>query len=78
MEFPVERWDSDVGRGEVKIARLAPLRGRKTASTLCPVPEVGVVVVFGLTADRNGLTDFPIFGRLGGLWIALVQRAPER
>ena len=23
-------------------------------------PQVGVVVVFGLTADRNGLTGFPI------------------
>ena len=31
-----------------------------TAPTLSPGPEVGAVVVFGLTADRNSLTDFPI------------------
>ena len=43
-----------------------------TVPSLIPGPEVGVVVVFGVTADRNGLTDFSIFGRLGGLWIALV------
>ena len=30
------------------------------APSLSPGPEVGAVVVFGLTADRNGLTDFPI------------------
>ena len=32
----------------------------RTAPTLSPGPEVGAVVVFGLTADRNSLTDFPI------------------
>ena len=32
----------------------------RTALSLCPGPEVGAVVVFGLTADRNSLTDFPI------------------
>ena len=32
----------------------------RTALSLPPGPEVGVVVVFGLTADRNGVADFPI------------------
>ena len=45
----------------------AARRGVRDLSSLSPGPEVGVVVVFGLTADRNGLADFAIFGRLGGL-----------
>ena len=35
-------------------------RGFPNRPNLCPGPEVGAVVVFGLTADRNSLTDFPI------------------
>ena len=42
-------------------------RGARIALSLPPGREVGVVVVFGLTAYRIGLTDFAIFGRLGGL-----------
>ena len=38
------------------------------AATLCPGPEVGAVVAFGLAADRNRLTDFPILW--ASQWIA--------
>ena len=34
--------------------------GARVCPSLCPGPNVGAVVVRGLTADRNGLTDFRI------------------
>ena len=43
---------------------------------LPPGPEVGAVVVFGLTADRNSLTDFPILWACQ--WIALIPRVSKR
>lgn len=30
----------------------------RTLPSLCPGPKVGAVAVFGLTADRDGLTDY--------------------
>ena len=33
---------------------IRPRRERMTAATLCPGPEVGAVIVFGLTSERNG------------------------
>ena len=36
-------------------------RSARTVLSLCPGPLAGVVVVFGLTPDDNGSTDFPIF-----------------
>ena len=37
-----------------------PVGGTSDLPSLSLGPEVGVVAVFGLTADRNGLTDIPI------------------
>ena len=39
----------------------ALVMGRRTVATLCPGPKAGVVVVFGLTSDRDGSTVSPIF-----------------
>ena len=48
-----------VGEGR-RFHVLRPLGGAGRPHLVFPAPKVGVVVVFGLTADRNGPTDFPI------------------
>ena len=46
--------------GRARFRAVTARRDARIALSLCPGPEVGVVTIFGLAADRNGLSGFAI------------------